>query len=287
MRSRLTIAATAALGLSFALAGCSSSSDAADPSASAAADCVPAHPDATTITDGVLTVAQYPYAPFSTYEDGVLSGIEGDVMTKIAEMECLTIEVVPGESAAMITSVQNGRADTTLGSWYRTAARAEVVSLSDPVVTSPLSLISLTGASTGDEIAKMTIGIGQGLTNADNLSAMLGDQLKTYPSADAAMADFQAGRVDGVIMGLGAAVEQLSLHPTDGASIEPIEADERIPATVDIGQTNFPVNKSNESLLDAINEDIAEIRSSGALADIAEKYDYPVDATEPGEPNLL
>ncbi|RWZ46056.1 amino acid ABC transporter substrate-binding protein [Labedella phragmitis] len=268
------------------LAGCSGTEEASSTSAPDAS-CTPAHPDVTTITEGVLTVAQYPYAPFSIYEDGELTGVEGDVMTRIAEMECLTIEVVPGESAAMITSVQNGRADTTLGSWYRTAAREEVVLLSDPVVTSPLSLISTTGADTADEIAAMTIGVGQGLTNAENLAELLGDNLKTYPSGDAAMADFQAGRVDGVIMGLGAAVEQLNLHPVDGASIMPIQADERIPATVDIGQTNFPVNQSNEALVEAINDDIAEIRSSGELAEIAEKYDYPVDATEPGEPNLL
>jgi polar amino acid transport system substrate-binding protein len=286
MPSRHLVGPVLLVTAAILLSGCAAAAP-ASPSADADASCTPAHPDVTTLNEGVLTVAQYPYAPFSTYEDGTLSGVEGDVMTRIAEMECLTIEVVPGEAAAMITSVQNGRADTTLGSWYRTAAREEVVALSDPVVTSPLSLISTTGADTADEIEEMTVGIGQGLTNADNLAALLGDRLKTYPSADAAMADFQAGRVDGVIMGLGAAVEQLKLHPVDGASIEPIKADDRIPATVNIGQTNFPVNKSNAALLEAINDDIAEIRSSGELAEIAETYDYPVDATEPGEPNLL
>ena len=60
-----------------------------------------------------------------------------------------------------------------------------------------------------------------------------------------------------------------------------------ISSTASPGQTNFPTNKSNPTLGKAINDDIAKIRSSGDLKKIAEKYGYPVEATEPGVSNLL
>jgi polar amino acid transport system substrate-binding protein len=249
--------------------------------------CTPAHPDVKTIKKGVLTVAQYSYPPFSNYADGKLTGVEGDVLTRIAEMECLRVSVVPGQSPAMITNVQTGRADTTLGSWYRTKARQEVVNLSEPVVISPLALISKSGADTVDAISTMKIGAGTGLVALPDLQKLLGGNLKTYADTSAEMTDLKAGRVDGVVLGLGAAVEALKDHPIEGASIKVIQPDPRIGSTATPGQTNFPTNKSNPTLGKAINEDIAQLRSSGELKKIAEKYDYPVEATEPGQPNLL
>jgi polar amino acid transport system substrate-binding protein len=270
----------------LAAAGCSSGDSSAG-SSGVPAGCTPAHADVKTIKQGVLTVAQYSYPPFSVYENGKLTGVEGDVLTKIAEMECLKIEVVPGQSPAMITNVQTGRADTTLGSWYRTKARQEVVNLSDPVVVSPLALISKTGDDTVDAISKMKIGAGTGLVALPDLQKLVGGNLKTYADTNAEMTDLEAGRIDGGVLGLGAAVKALQDHPISGAQIKVIQPDPRIASTASPGQTNFPTNKSNPSLGKAINEDIAKIRSSGDLKKIAEKYNYPVEATEPGEPNLL
>jgi polar amino acid transport system substrate-binding protein len=284
MSLRFTAGAAVLAVACLTVGGCSSESDA---SSAVADSCKPAHPGLTTLKKGTLTVAQYSYPPFSTYANGTLTGIEGDVLTQIAQMECLKIAVVPGQSPAMITNVQTRRADTTLGSWYRTKARAEVVNLSDPIVVSPLSLISKSGADTVDAISKMKIGAGTGLVALPDLQKLLGGNLKTYADTDAQMTDLQAGRIDGVVLGLGAAVQALQDHAISGAGVKVIQPDPRIASTASPGQTNFPTNKSNAALGKAINEDIAKIRSSGDLKKIAEKYSYPVEATEPGTPNLL
>ena len=285
MTPRSTAGAAVLALTCLAAAGCSTDSNASTGGVSSS--CTPAHPDVSTIKKGVLTVAQYSYPPFSTYANGKLTGIEGDVLTRIAEMECLSISVIPGQAPAMITNVQTGRADTTLGSWYRTKARQEVVNLSDPIVISPLALISKTGVDTVDAISTMKIGAGTGLVALPDLQKLLGGKLKTYPDTDAQMTDLQAGRIDGVVLGLGAAVEALHDHPINGAAVKVIQADPRIASTAAPGQTNFPTNKSKEALGKAINEDIAKLRSDGELKKIAQKYDYPVEATEPGTPNLL
>lgn len=241
-----------------------------------------------TIAPGVLTVAHYEYPPFAFMDGDKLVGIEGEVMQEIADMECLDIKVVAGDSSAMITSVQTGRADTTLGSWYRTAKRAEVVRLSAPIVMSPLSVVSTAGVDTVDEIGDLdAIGAGQGLVGVEELQALYGDKLKLYQNNDAEFADFQAGRIDAAILGLGAAVSQMEHYPVEGAEAHPIEPDERLSATVDVGQTNFPVNLDNEALGAAFDEDIQTLREDGFIAKLAEKYGFPAEIAEPGEPNLL
>ncbi|WP_053386397.1 substrate-binding periplasmic protein [Leucobacter japonicus] len=285
MKNRLTsIAALSALA-ALMLAGCSATESA---SSAVSEDCVPAHPDVETITPGVLTVAHYDYPPFGYIEEGEFVGIEGEIIAQIAEMECLDLKLVPGDSSAMITSVQTGRADTTVGSWYRTAERAEVVRLSAPVVTSPLSLVSTSGAKTVDELAELdAVGAGQALVGIEELQGLLGGKLKLYSTNDAEFADFQAGRIQGAVLGLGAAVTLLELYPVDGATVEPIEPDERLSATVNVGQTNFPVNLNADALGKAIDADIEQLREEGVIAKLAEKYGFPAEIADPGEPNLL
>jgi len=282
MRSRLLASAAIATIAATVLAGCGGSSASAP-----AENCTPAHPGLKTIQEGTLAVAQYAYPPFSYYENGKLTGVEGDVLTAIAEMECLTIKVISGEAAAMITNVQTGRADTTLGSWYRTKARAEIVNLSQPVVTSPLSFVSATGVNTVDGMKELTVGAVTGLVGLDALQALLGDKLKTYADNASLASDIKAGRIEGFVQGLGAAIATIDQFKLEGFVAQPIQADPRLPVTLSVGQTNFPTNKNNPDLSRAIDEDINQIRSSGKLAEIAKKYGYPVEATEPGEPNLL
>ncbi|UOR00432.1 transporter substrate-binding domain-containing protein [Leucobacter allii] len=279
---------TAALGAAAALllAGCSTAAEEA--SGAVSEDCVPVHEGIETITPGVLTVAHYDYPPFAYMEEGEFVGIEGEIIAKIAEMECLDLKLVPGDSSAMITSVQTGRADTTLGSWYRTAERAEVVRLSEPVVTSPLSIVSTSGISTVDELAELdAVGAGQALVGIEELQGLLGARLKLYSTNDAEFADFQSGRIEGAVLGLGAAVTLMELYPVEGATVEPIEPDERLSATVNVGQTNFPVNLENDALGEAIDADIAALREDGTIAELAEQYGFPASIAEPGEANLL
>ena len=281
---RISFIAVAAVA-AFALAGCS----AEEPTASAAdSDCTPVHAGLETIKEGVLTVAHYDYPPFATVENGELVGVEGEVLNKIAEMECLDIEIVEGDSAAMISSVATGRADTTLGSWYRTAERAKTVRLGAPIVTSPLAIVSATGMESADDLLDGgQIGVGQGLVANEDLQALLGDSLSLYPNIDAAFSDLQSGRIQGVVLGLGAAITQLELNPVDGAEILPIEPDDRIKSTVSPGQTNFPVALDADPLGDAMDEGVETIRESGALEEIAVKYGFPAETANPGEPNEL
>jgi len=285
MKSYFKPAALGAIAL-LALSSCSSTPPGAADAVSQ--DCQPLHEDLKTLEDGVLTVAQYEYVPFSMSEGpGTLTGLEGDVLTRFAELECLTLKINKGDSAAMITSVATGRADTTLGSWYRTEQRAQKVRLSAPVVTSPLSSITKEGAGSLEDMNGMSIGVGQGLIGVDELKEIFGGSLKIYQNDDAVYEDIKAGRVDGSVQGYIAGNEYLKKHEIDGYQVVPLEPDSRLTSTKAAGQTNFPVNKDNPELGDAIDEAIAQMRESGELDEIAEKYGLDTQIMHPGEPNLL
>lgn len=252
-------------------------------------DCTPRHEDLDTIEEGTLTIAQYEYPPFSMYADntGELTGVEGDILTRFAEMQCLETDIVQGDSAAMITSVETGRADTTLGSWYRTQERSEVVRQSEPVITSPLSIVSTEGIDNVDDLMEARVGVGQGLVAVEDLQELLGDDLNLYQNVDSAFADLQAGRIDAAVLGYGAAITQLENRPVEGAEIMPIEPDERIASTVEVGQTNFPTHLESDSLGEALDEIIIELRQEGIIEDIAGEYGFSPEVADPGEPNLL
>lgn len=284
-KSRL-LATTAAFSALLVLAGCSSTPPGGD--AQPSEDCTPRDADLTTLTDGTLTVAQYEYPPFSM-SDGPssLTGLEGDVLTKFAEAQCLTLTINKGDSAAMITSVATGRADTTLGSWYRTKERDEMVRLSAPVIISPFSSVTKDGASTVDELTELKIGVGQGLVGVDKLQEVLGDGLSIYQNDDATYDDIKAGRIDGTVQGFIAAHTYLDKHGITDFKVTVLDPDDRLPATLEPGQTNFPVNKENEVLGEAIDSFVAELRESGELDKIAEEYGLDTQVMHPGDPNLL
>lgn len=286
LKKNRLLAASAAVSALLIMVGCSTAPPGGD--AQPAEDCTPRDADLTTMTDGTLTVAQYEYPPFSM-SDGpsTLTGLEGDILTKFAEAQCLTLTVNKGDSAAMITSVATGRADTTLGSWYRTKERDEMVRLSAPVIISPFSSVTKDGASTVDELAALKIGVGQGLVGVDKLKEVLGDSLSIYQNDDATYDDIKAGRVDGTVQGFIAAHTYLDKHGITDFQVTVLDADDRLPATLDPGQTNFPVNKENEALGEAIDSFIAELRESGELDAIAEEYGLDPQVMHPGDPNLL
>ena len=142
---RQTLASTVGvLLLLTALTACGTASDGAE----SAQDCTPAHPGISTVRPGTLTVATYNFPPFLVVEGTTVSGIEGDILRNIAEMECLSLTSQPLDTASVIPATQNGRTDVSAGDWYCTSARAQVLSLAGPVFSDQIVIVSNDGATT-------------------------------------------------------------------------------------------------------------------------------------------
>jgi polar amino acid transport system substrate-binding protein len=283
-------ALTVTIALCVALAACGD--DTGTDSTTAAgnnsgSDCTPKHEGLKTIEEGKLSVAAYVYPPFSDVKGQELGGAEGEIVTRIAEMECLDIKVVPGAAAAMIPSIVSKRADTTIGSWYRTAEREKVVRLGAPVIADQLSLISKSGVGTIDELKGKKVGSILGFLWNDDLKKVLGDDVKFYDTATAMYADLSAGRIEVIVDTYPSGQAVLKTTPIDGLKFVVPPADPAVLSTVKPGQTQFPVSKDNAALGEAMDENIAELRESGELEKIVVKHGFQPEAADPGEPNLL
>lgn len=278
------------LAAGLAISGCStgSSTDAdAASSAPATTECVPAHPGLTTVTEGQLTIAAYEYAPFSGIEGDKVTGAEGEILNAIAALECLTAVAQPGAAAAMIPAVETGRADTTFGSWYRTADRAKIVILSDPVIIDQLTLISVDGVDSIAGLEGKKVGSTLGFLWNEDLAKILGDDLALYETTQALYADLASGRISVVVDTFPSGTAALKNTPIEGAQFKVPAPDERVVATTLPGQTNFPVSLSNPDLGKAINDNLETLRNSGELAKIVEKWGFSPSSVDKTEPNLL
>lgn len=262
------------------LTACGSSS-----TSTVSADCKPAHSDVKTLKDGTLTAAGYDLPPFSKIEGDEITDVDGDIIKAIAKKECLTVTVKSVQAAAAIPMVQNGQADIAFGDWYRTKERAAIVSLTDPIYTDQMGIISEDGVSSIPDMKGKSVGTVDGFLWVDDLKKYLGD-LKVYSSPLNLYQDLTSGRLDIAVDSFGSGVYNTDKY--DGKyKVEVAEKFDPVKASLQGAQSTFPTMKSETALLDALNEDIADLRDSGELAKIMKENGLDESAAEPGAPRLI
>lgn len=279
--SRAIALGSATAIIALALAGCSGgTSDTAD------ADCTPAH-EFTTITPGELTIASYDYPPATQIDGEGLVGMEGDLITEIAAMECLKLTVTSsGGASAVIPSVQSGRADLGSGNWLRTTERAEIVYMSTPLWLNNEAIISTSGL-TSDDLEGKKVGSVAGNLYNESLAAWLGDDFTVYQDDEAIYGDLKAGRIDALVAAETSANGRFQDNPIDGATVIPVQPNDNVPEWSAVGQVMWPSSLDNTELGKAIDEDIEALREDGTIAEILEKYGIDPSVGEPGEPTEL
>jgi polar amino acid transport system substrate-binding protein len=250
--------------------------------------CKPAH-DFTTVEPGFITVAPGTYPPYSYVDSsGEIQGIDGDILKQIAALECLKVKAVPVDPAAALQYVISGKADLTTGDWYRTEARERVTNLSAPLYLDQMAVYSRAGLDTVEALLKEpAVGSTQGNLWIADVKKLLGDKLKLYQVAPAALQDLENGRINVVLDGYSVGVLAQRQGALKDIIIKVIKPDPRVGASMEAGQGAFPMNKKNTSLLTAIDADIADLHKNGAIAKILAKYGLDPSAAETGAPRLI
>lgn len=251
-----------------------------------AQDCTPAH-EFPTVSPGVLTIGTYELLPFISTRDGGFSGIDAEIALEIAKMECLDIETVALDPAALIQAVVAGQIDMTVGDWYRTAARAKIVNLSAPLYLDQMGIVSKDGISKVSEAEGRTVGNIQGYLWTDDVQKVFGDSAKTYPNTVGMVQDLAAGRIDVGFESYTVVKEAQKTGAYAGFEVKVVDPDDRVAATMEPGQSTFPHTKGNDAMTAALDADIAALRASGRLAEILVAAGLDASAAEPGEPRLI
>ncbi|ALX44408.1 amino acid ABC transporter [Burkholderia humptydooensis] len=253
----------------------------------ALAECKPSH-QFKTVVPGTLTISTAEFPPFDVPgADGSLGGVEGDILKKIADKECLKINAQPVGFSSAIQYVTTGKADLSAGQWYRTGDRAKVVGLTDPLYLDQLGIYSKEGFTKISDLKGKQVGTVQGYNWTADLQAVFKDDLKLYPTPVALAQDLQAGRVDAGLDSVATGLYAQKKGGYQGMKIRVGLADPRVKASVNPAQVGFVFSKDNAALGEAINADIAEMQKAGEIAAILKSYGLDPKGADVGPARLI
>ena len=263
-----------ALAASF-LAGCGSSSQQSETESqsteSASGDLL-----AQIQEKGSITIAmEGNWAPW-TYEDedGNLVGFEVEVSTAVAEKLGVTPEYVTGEWDGLLAGVQAGRYDLMANGVGYTDERAEAYYFSDFYAFNKTVLV-VRGDNT--DITSMEDLKGKTTCNSANstyqlLAESYGATVKDVESLAGTIDELLAGRVDATLNAEVSINDYMKEQPDADIKIAAYDPD-----VEEVGMI-MPYGESSDTLRDAINDALAELREDGTLTEISNKY-FGMDIT--------
>lgn len=273
LQKRLLTGVTAFLFMS-SMSACS-----AESAAPVAAGCTPEH-DFSTVKAGVLTVAATDSPPASSTANNSFTGAEATLLKKFASANCLSIEAQPTSFAGAIPAVESGRADIAAGGFYRTAARAEIVMLSEPITVDRLAAVSKTKVATVAEAVGQKVGTVDGYMWTADIRRTMGAEVTVYPSSVEMRADLKAGRISVAFDSSGLAAV---LYAKDGdISINDLAPDDRVAATAEPAQIGFPTGKTNVKLSEALNTSIGKWKQDGTIVGAMTEVGLPASSADVG-----
>ena len=257
-------------------------------SAQAGTPCTPAH-QFKTITPGKLTVATMMIPPFLIPEDGGIKGVDGDIITKIAAMECLTVTPIVVDTRAVMQYVVSGQADVAVGNWFRTAARLKSMDMTDPVYLDSLAIYTKQGTASLGALVESgkVVGTVQGYNWVGDLQKLFGSKIKLYPSPVALAQDLEAGRIEAGLDSLSGGLYAQQQGGFKGFKVVRAEPDQRVRASIEAAQIAFALVKGNDEVTKAINADIGKLRETKVIDSALQAYGLSTEDSKVGEPRAI
>lgn len=250
-----------ALTLGLSLSACGGTSDAGS------SGCTPKHADIQTVAPGKLTIGVIDIPPFSSYGSGNPTGIDVEIVNKIAKDECLTPAYQQATYADAVQSISGGNIDLAVGTIDATEKRLKAVDFSASTYLDGMGIVSKSGATTVGDLEKMNeVGTIDGYLWVEDLKKILGDRLVTYPSSVELKADFDAGRLDADVDAYGVQVLQFKDAKGLTIALSNEKPDPRVGAIKNAPEAAFPITKGNSSLKEALDTGIVAQREDGTIA---------------------
>lgn len=213
------------------------------------------------------------YSPNSYHdESGELVGFDVEIGRKIAEKLGVEAEFVEAEWDSLFTSMDSGRIDTVINEVEYSDERALKYDFSQPYTYIRGALMVK-----GDNEEIKSFQDLEGKKAAQNLTSSWGKMAEEY-GAELVGVDAVSQCVDLLLTGRADATLNVETAFSDYLKKNP-DADVKVVAwTEEVSSSLVPVKKGNEDLLAAINEAIDELRASGELKELSEKY-FGMDVT--------
>jgi polar amino acid transport system substrate-binding protein len=230
---------------------------------------------AETLEKGSLTIAFTGDMPGTGYQDGKMTGYDGEILQRIAD--ALKIKVKPAlmEWSGTIASVQAKRVDVMAGTMGWTEQRTKIMTLSDPIhyFKNGITQQSKTNWASLKDLEGKKVGTITGFSFIPELRRISGLQLSLYDTSDAAVRDLLAGRIDAVIGDPPVMQYAISRNPQWNLKFNAFTDNAPdFPLLTGLGQVVFGMHKDNPELAKQVNAEIAKLWQSCELRKIGKTY---------------
>ncbi|WP_155059474.1 substrate-binding periplasmic protein [Streptomyces blattellae] len=273
-RKRSLAGSLSAVLLMLAVTACGSDDDAPENVSAKAAEL-------DTITPGVIKVAVQPYAPYTSVEGDKIVGLDGDILSYVADRLDLKIEPQVTDFAGMLAGVQSRRADITVGGVAWSAERQKQGLFTDPPYYSPPAMAVRSGKTynTVDDLQGLDLGTVEGYVWVKSIQAVPDAKLHAYPDANGVFDDLGAGRIDvgflDPLIIIAAQQERPDLDIETQYLTPPTAAE--VKAEPDYQyfqpyQTGFYLPKEATKLEKAISAEIDAMYQNGEMEKLVKKY---------------
>ena len=272
MRTRL-LALLAALALAVTagfVIGCGDDDD------DDGGDSTAASGDLGLITDGQLLVGtDTPFPPFEIGKPPDLSGYDIEVVNGVAEKLGLEVTYQDTSFDTIFRDTAQGKFDMAVAASTITPEREQTVDFSDPYYQANQSLVVATGSdiASTDDLSGKTVGAQDATTGEDYANEETSAaQVRGFPEGPDAINALRTGQVDAVIIDQPVAAD--AVESQAGGDIE--IAQEIVTSEL----YGIPFAPDNDSLREAVNGALVELKDDGTIAELYEQY-FP--GTEPPE----
>jgi polar amino acid transport system substrate-binding protein len=234
-----------------------------------------------TLEPGKLQVAAASYMPYTAVKGDQLVGLDGEIITAVADRLGLEVEAQLTDFNGMLGGVQSHRVDITVGGVAWTKERQEQGLFTDPPYYSPPAMGVRPGKtySTVDDLRGQRLGTVTGYVWVKSIQAVPGAKLGAYPSALGVFDDLGSGRLDvGFLDPLlityyekqrpDQKLQTQYLTPPDDAQLEQHPEYEFFRPFM----TSFYVPKQEPKLEQAVSAEIRKMYASGEMAKLIAKW---------------
>jgi polar amino acid transport system substrate-binding protein len=209
------------------------------------------------------------FEPYEFYgDDGKITGIDVEIMTKIAEKLGKTLRIEDMDFDSIVAAVQTGKCDVGAAGLSITEERKQFVNFTDTYTTAKQVIIVKEDSDIAgpDDLNGKIIGTQTGTTGelyvTDDYEAEGLATVERFKSGNEAVLALTQGKVDCVVIDNNPAEVFVQKNP--GLKILETE--------YTLEEYAFAVAKGNNDLLEKINKAVAELKESGELQAIIDKY---------------
>lgn len=221
--------------------------------------------------DNTLTMAtNAEFPPFEYIEKGEVVGADADIAKAIADKLGMELEIVNIDFDAALTGAATGKYDMAVAGITANDERRQNMNFSDEYYTASQAIIVMADGdiAAAKDLEGKKISCQEGTTGEQFLLDG-GYEIQSFKTGAEAISALTAGKVDAVVIDNQVAMALSAKQ--DGATKVLDEA---------LTQEAYAIalEKGNDELTEKINGALKELKESGELYEIFDKYELPYDA---------